>query len=93
MFSGTCVCCLKKTVFYPGHIGCTHTVVNAHNYLCIHVYVHLKIQVKPTCNWDAVYIVLLLGVCHEPRHPAILYEFTENGSLYELLFEPRLKVE
>ena len=37
-------------------------------------------------------LVILLGVCLDPEHPAIVYEFLENGSLYDLLFSVSSKV-
>lgn len=44
------------------------------------------------CRYSHPNLVLVLGVCADPEHPAIIYEFMENGSLSELLFGHSPKV-
>ena len=45
-----------------------------------------------TCRYTHPNLVILLGVCLDPEHPAIIYEILENGSLYDLLFSVSSKV-
>ena len=44
------------------------------------------------CRYNHPNLVILLGVCPDPEHPAIIYEFMENGSLYDFLFNVSSKV-